>query len=101
MQKWQYGMALYRRAANEQHALIDCRGSELPMNNVDEVQTQLGLLSFLKAAGEQGWELCTSLAPWPEGQVFSVEKEDGTEGGDDIVGNRFDIQWLIFKRPVN
>jgi hypothetical protein len=63
MEKWQYGMALYRREPNEQRARIDCTGSELPMNDIDEVQRQLGLLSFLKAAGEQGWELCSSLAP--------------------------------------
>ncbi|MEI9967901.1 MAG: hypothetical protein WDM87_04460 [Terracidiphilus sp.] len=94
-------MALYRREPNEQHAKIDCRGSDLPMNDVEEVRTQLGLLSFLKAAGEQGWEMCSSLAPWPEGQRFSVENEDGTEQEDEIVENRFDIQWLIFKRPTN
>jgi len=99
MQKWQYGMALYQRAANER-ASIDCRGSELPMNDVDEVQAQLGLLRFIKTAGEQGWELCTSLAPWPEGQHLRVENKDGTESEDEIVEDRFDIQWLIFKRPM-
>lgn len=41
MHKWQYGMALYRREPNVQHALIDCRGNELPMNDVDEVRTRL------------------------------------------------------------
>ena len=101
MQKWQYGMALYRKEPNAQHAKIDCSGSELPMNDVDGVQAKLGLLSFLKTAGEKGWELCSSLAPWPEGQRLRVENEDGTEGEDDVVENRFAIQWLIFKRPMN
>jgi hypothetical protein len=46
MQEWQYGMALYSRNANEQHATIDCRGSELAMDDLDEVKAQLGLLHF-------------------------------------------------------
>jgi uncharacterized protein YeaC (DUF1315 family) len=100
MQKWQYGMALYRHNANEQHSTIDCRGSELAMDDVDEIQARLGLLRFLKVSGEQGWELCSNVAPWPEGQRLSVENEDGTEGDDCIVEDRFDIQWLIFKRPM-
>ena len=99
MQKLQYGMALYSRYANDQHANIDCRSSELPMNDVDEVQAQLGLLQFLKAAGEQGRELCSSIAPWPEGQRLDGQNEDGTQRGQLIVTNRFEIQWLIFKRP--
>ena len=93
-------MALYRRAANEQHAFIDCRGSELAMKDIDEVETKLGLLRFIKAAGEQGWELCSNLAPWPEGHSLSTENEDGTPGEDYTVEDRFDIQWLIFKRPT-
>ena len=101
MQKWQYGMANYRRKPNAQREKIDCRGSELPMSDVDEVQTQLGLLRFIKAAGEQGWELCSSLAPWPIGQLLGVESEDGTEGKDEVIQDRFEIQWLIFKRPMN
>jgi uncharacterized protein YeaC (DUF1315 family) len=100
MQQWQYGMALYTRNANEQHATIDFRGSELPMNDVDEVKAQLGLLTFLKAAGEQGWELCSSVAPWPEGQSFTEQNEDGTDGEEYIVRDRFEIQWLLFKRPM-
>jgi hypothetical protein len=99
MQKLQYGVALYSRYANDQQANIDCRGSGLPMNDVDEVQAQLGLLQFLKAAGEQGWELCSSIAPWPEGQRLDDENEDGTQGEQFIVTDRFEIQWLIFKRP--
>lgn len=99
MQKWQYGMALYRRNANEQREIIDCRGSDLPMNDVDEIQAQLGLLRFIKAAGEQGWELCSTVAPWPEGQRLNNMNEDGTDGVDYIVEDRFEIQWLIFKRP--
>jgi hypothetical protein len=100
MQKWQYGMASYRRNANEQHAKIDCRGSALPMNDIDEIKAQLGLLSFIKEAGNQGWELCSSIAPWPEGQRFSDENEDGTQGEEYTVEDRFQIQWLIFKRAM-
>jgi len=93
-------MALYQRTANEQHARIDCRGSELPMDDVAEVQTQLGLLRFLKTAGERGWELCSSIAPWPEGQRFNEANEDGSDGAEHIVEDRFEIQWLIFERPM-
>lgn len=101
MQQWQYGMALYTREVSEQHAKIDCRNSEMAMNDIDEVQTQLGLLSFLKEAGSKGWELCSPIAPWPEGQHLTKRNEDGTDGKDYVVRNRFDIQWLIFKRPIN
>jgi hypothetical protein len=99
MQKWQHGMALYRRKANAQHALIDCRNSELPMSDVDEVDTKLGLTRFIKAAGELGWEFCSVIAPWPKGDQLSAENEDGTRAKDEMVEDRFDIQWLIFKRP--
>jgi hypothetical protein len=101
MQKWQHGMALYRREPNAQHELIDCRNSELPMNDIEEVQTKLGLTRFLKVAGEQGWEFCSVIAPWPEGDQLGVENEDGTDAGYETVRHRFDIQWLIFKRPKN
>lgn len=103
MQKWQHGMALYRREPNAQHALIDCRNSELPMNDIDEVQTKLGLTRFLKVAGEQGWEFCSVIALWPKGDQLGVEveNEDGIQHNYETVEDRFDIQWLIFKRPMN
>jgi hypothetical protein len=100
MQKWQHRMALYRRKPNAQHALIDCSKSELPMNDVDEVETKLGLTRFIKAAGEKGWEFCSVIAPWPKGDSLGVENEDGTRGEDEVVEDRLDIQWLIFKRPM-
>ena len=101
MERWQYGMALYQRNANKPHPKIDCRQSELPMEDIDDVQTQLGLLRFLKEAGSKGWELCSSIAPWAEGQRLSDEKADGKQGKEYIVKDRFDIQWLLFKRPMS
>jgi hypothetical protein len=100
MQKWQHGMASYRRKANAQHALIDCHHSDLPMSDVDEVDTQLGLTRFIKAAGQLGWEFCSAIAPWPKGDELGVENEDGTPAGYETVEDRFDIQWLIFKRVI-
>jgi hypothetical protein len=99
--KWQYGMALYQHKLNECHPRIDCRNNELAMEDVDEVQTQLGLLRFLKEAGSKGWELCSPIAPWPERYSLTARNEDGTDGEDFTVADRFDIQWLIFKRPTN
>jgi hypothetical protein len=93
-------MAQYLRKANKQYEFIDCRGSDLPMNDVAEVEAKLGLLRFIKAGGEQGWELCSTIAPWPEGQRLNEQNEDGTGKEEYLVENRFPIQWLIFKRPV-
>lgn len=101
MQKVQYGLALYRREAHAQHELIDCRYSELPMTDIDEVETKLGLPRFFKAAGERGWEFCSVVAPWAKGTELGTENGDGTRGEDEIVADRFDIQWLMFKRPAN
>jgi hypothetical protein len=97
MQKWQYGMALYKSRANER-VMLDFRNSDLSMDDID-ASKGISLTYFLKAAGERGWELTSVLYPWAAGQRLTEEREGGFERSSTIE-DRYEIQWLIFKRPV-
>jgi hypothetical protein len=96
MQKWQYGMALYEGKANER-TMLEFHNSDLSMNDID-ASMGISLTYFLKAAGERGWELTSVLYPWAAGQRLTEERE-GFERSSTIE-DRYEIQWLIFKRPV-
>jgi hypothetical protein len=97
MQKWQYGLAVYVHRAN-QKSTIDVENSDLPMSDVTEPATGY-LTRFLKAAGERGWELTTTISPFAEGQNLTQEVEGGKDDLEFVVQDRHEIQWLIFKRP--
>ena len=74
MTKWQYGLAEYRPVK---------RTAEAYTNMTDMGHRKKAIASFLKTAGEKGWELCTCL-PFEE-RAYGPN-EDRPYG-------------LIFKRP--
>ena len=58
----------------------------------------LYLDSFLKSAGERGWELVSVMEPYPAGFELPVEVEGVHTDEKQKVGSPGDVQWLIFKR---
>jgi hypothetical protein len=98
MQKWQYGMALYKSRANER-VMLDFHNSDLAMDDIDSSKG-ISLTYFLKAAGEQGWELTSVLYPWAVGQRFTEGSEEEEPEPTWTVEDRYETQWLIFKRPM-
>jgi hypothetical protein len=96
VQQWQYGLAVYTSKAN-QREMIDFRSSDLGMNDVEESKG-ISLTTFLKAAGECGWELSSVLYPFAPGQVLGKDI-DGENSIDFTIEDRHETQWLLFKRP--
>lgn len=78
--------------------MLDFHNSDLRMDDID-ASNGISLTYFLKAAGERGWELTSVLYPWAAGQRFTEERESGHERTS-ITEDRYETQWLIFKRPM-
>jgi hypothetical protein len=94
MKKWQYSHVVYDR---------NHKSSEVAITNIPEgVDWVSGLHidTFLKAMGEQGWELCGTLLPFPRGKELSKATDDEDDNQTFFVADPLDIQWLIFKREL-
>jgi hypothetical protein len=101
MKQWKYGLAMYSRQNRGQHkALIATNSGTLPMEGFEEAE-RLHLDTFLKKAGERGWELVSVMEPFAAGYELS---EETNEMADEVLTYRLtdsaDVQWLIFKREI-
>lgn len=94
MKKWEYAHVTYSR--NHTHGEVAIDPTNTMMSDIPK-SAGLHVDTFLKAAGERGWELGGTLVPFAPGKQLTKE----VEGGDDtyyVVKDALDIQWLIFKR---
>ena len=94
--RWEYAQVAYTRHRKPSEPCLHYAGS--PMDAVPKEAT-LHVDSFLRAAGQVGWELAGTLVPYPPGKQLFEEADDGTVR-EYVVRDAFDIQWLIFKREI-
>jgi hypothetical protein len=101
MKTWKYGLAVYSRQNREQHKpVIDIGSGTLPMEGFG-VAERLFLDTFLKSAGERGWELVTVMEPYPAGFELTEEIDDPARKVRTFkLNDSADVQWLIFKREI-
>ncbi|MBW4039196.1 MAG: hypothetical protein HIU91_10040 [Acidobacteria bacterium] len=97
MKKWEYAQVVYQRNRKLSEPCIS--GMPKEMEGIDSISC-LHVDSFLKAAGENGWELCGSLLPFAAGKELSVGTDDEDDTKTYSVADPSDIQWMIFKREL-
>jgi hypothetical protein len=96
MTQWEYSIAAYSRNKRlEPLTPVIQPGAEMAEMNQGDC---LHVSTFLRKAGELGWELTSSLVPYPVGMRLS-EGEDSDARRDFTVRDSGEIQWMIFKRP--
>jgi len=94
MKKWQYAHVPYERNHKSFELCIDV--SNTTMSDIRR-EAGLHLDTFLKEAGECGWELAGTLLPFAPGKELGREI-DSEHTISYVVEDALDIQWLIFKR---
>jgi hypothetical protein len=99
MKTWKYGLAVYsRQNKGQQKPEVDTGSGTLPMEGFGEGE-RLFLDTFLKSAGERGWELVSVMKPYPEGfELTEVIAEPVRKVRTFRLNDSADVQWLIFKR---
>lgn len=96
MKKWEYAKVVFNRNHKPSEFAIEC--SDPAMSDIDSI-SGLDIDGFLKAAGERGWELATTLLPFAPGKKLYADL-DAEEDTSFYVDDPLDIQWLIFKREM-
>jgi hypothetical protein len=94
MKKWEYAYVPYERNHSPSEVCIEVSNTAM-----SDIRPSAGLFldTFLKEAGECGWELAGTLLPFAPGKELCTEI-DSEHDTSFVVKDALDIQWLIFKR---